>query len=121
MNTGNRDSAARSHAARNKNLRIVLVVLLFGALPASWAIYNHFSPVTDTQYLQGTLESLHHGQSLVGSDSDNLFIRLENGALIVVAVPREKNVPFIRDAQVKVKMIARSSGKVTYSFEGFAK
>ena len=117
----NKKSTRQFRADRKKNIRIVVILILFGLLPASWAIYNHFSPIVDTQRLRGTLESLHQGQSVAGSDFDNFFIRLENGELIIVAVHRDRNVPFRRNAKAEITRTVRMSGKVTYIFEGYAR
>ena len=120
MGTKNKKVNAHIWEEHKKSIKITALVFFFGVLPAGWATYNHFSPIVDTQYLNGTLESMQQGQSLVGTEYNHFFIRLDNNKLIKIAVRRDRGISYRELAEVEIKKVVRKSGKVIYTFEGYA-
>ena len=119
-NQDNRQIEAHVWAQRRQMLKIIIVVGVLFALPLSWAAYNHLSPVVDRETLEGTLESLHQNQSMIGSDTDRFFVRLDSGDLVMVNVDQDRDLPFRKQAVVRIEKVVRESGKVTYRFLGYA-
>ena len=105
---------------RFKIFKCVIAILVLLSIPGGYAIYNLSSPVIERTMLTGVLESLHHGQSVAGTDTDQLYVRLSDGKLVNVPIGRGHGVPFKRFAEVKIEKTVKASGKVYFEFRLFS-
>ncbi len=113
----------------NQHIRIERIQKLKYAIPIAilfialigYSFLNLFSPVIKKETLIGIVQSIHQGQSIVGTDTNYFYVALENGNVIKVIIDVRLNIPFRKNAKAKIEMTERESGAINYSFQAYLK